>query len=114
MGMNEQKLLVPTDVAEQYQQEIENLTRKEDFIEAAMEKTMKIIDEPFCPRNRAERRAMEKALRAKKKITKRYSDNLREATEKMTYATLIEKVREMRERIEKEGEKENEAATENN
>ena len=111
MGMNEQKLLVPTDVAEQYQQEVENLTREEDFIEAAMEKTAKIIDEPFRPRNRAERRALDKATRRQKQKKRRmFADNIKETAEKLAYINMIEKVRALNEQIKTEGEKENEAA----
>ena len=111
MGMNEQELLVPADVAEQYQQEVENLTREEDFIDAAMEKTAEIIDEPFRPRNRAERRALDKATRRQKQKKRRmFADSIKETAEKLAYINMIEKVRELNNKIVKEGEKENEAA----
>ena len=112
MGMNEQELLVPTDVAEQYQQEVENLARgEEDFIEAAMEKTAEIIDEPFRPRNRAERRALDKATRRQKQKKRRmFADSIKETAEKLAYINMIQKVRELNEQIKEEGEKENEAA----
>lgn len=110
MGMNEQELLIPADVAEQYQQEVENLTREEDFIEAAMKKTAKIIDEPFRPRNRAERRAWEKELKKKNKNKRVFADNLRQAVERLAYTEMIQRVRKMNEEFEKEGAEENEAA----
>jgi hypothetical protein len=111
MGMNEQELLVPVDVAEQYQQEVENLTREEEFVDAAMEKTAEIIDEPFRPRNRAERRALDKATRRQKQKKRRmFADSIKETAEKLAYINMIEKVRALNERIKAEGEKENEAA----
>lgn len=111
MGMNEQELLVSADVAEQYQQEVENLTREEDFIEAAMKKTAEIIDEPFRPRNRAERRALDKATRRQKQKKRRmFADSIKETAEKLAYINMIEKVRALNEQIKAEGEKENEAA----
>lgn len=111
MGMNEQELLVPADVAEQYQQEVENLTREEDFVDAAMEKTAEIINEPFRPRNRAERRALDKATRRQKQKRRRmFADSIKETAEKLAYINMIEKVRALNEQIKAEGEKENEAA----
>ena len=69
----------------------------------------------FTPRNRAERRMLNKMLRKKNKEKRRLSDSIKQAAEELTYIKAIQKVREIRERIEKEeGEKENEAATENN
>ena len=109
MGMNEQELLVPADVAEQYQQEVENLTREEEFVDAAMEKTAEIIDEPFRPRNRAERRAWEKELKKKDKNKRVFADNLRQAAERLAYTEMIQRVRKMNEEFEKEGAEENEA-----
>ena len=111
MGMNEQELLVPADVAEQYQQEVENLTREEEFVDVAMEKTAEIIDEPFYPRNRAERRALDKATRRQKQKKRRmFADSIKETAEKLAYINMIEKVRALNEQIKAEGEKENEAA----
>ena len=108
---NEQELLVPADVAEQYQQEVENLTREEEFVEAAMEKTAEIIDEPFRPRNRAERRALDKATRRQKQKKRRmFADSIKETAEKLAYINMIEKVRALNEQIKAEGEKENETA----
>lgn len=122
MGMNEQKLLVPADVAEQYQQEVENLTREvdqlmvakdntEEFVDATMKTTAEIINEPFRPRNRAERRALDKATRRQKQKKRRmFADSIKETAEKLAYINMIEKVRALNEQIKAEGEKENEAA----
>lgn len=72
-------------------------------------------EKTFTPRNRAERRMLDKMLRKKNKEKRRLSDSIKQAAEELTYIKAIQKVREIRERIEKEeGEKENEAATENN
>lgn len=72
-------------------------------------------EETFTPRNRAERRMLDKMLRKKNKEKRRFSDSIKQAAEELTYIKAIQKVRELRERIEKEeGEKENEAATKNN
>ena len=115
MGMNEQELLVPADVAEQYQQEVENLTREEDFVEAAMGKTAEIINEPFRPRNRAERRALDKATRRQKQKKRRmFADSIKETAEKLAYINMIQKIRALNEQIKEEGEKENEPANERN
>lgn len=68
-------------------------------------------EETFTPRNRAERRMLDKMLRKKNKEKRRLSDSIKQAAEELTYIKAIQKVREIRERIEKEeGEKENEAA----
>jgi hypothetical protein len=84
---------------------------KEEFVDAAMEKTAEIIDEPFRPRNRAERRALEKATRRQKQKKRRmFADSIKETAEKLAYINMIEKVRALNERIKAEGEKENEAA----
>lgn len=86
-------------------------------IENLIEEKVKPIkkEEVFQPRNRAERRMLEKMLRKKNKERRRFSDSIKQAAEELTYIKAIQKVREIRERIEKEeGEKENEAATENN
>ena len=77
------------------------------------EKTIEIINnhinDPFVPRNRAQRRAAEKATRRQKaKKKKMYIDSIKEATEKLAYINMIEKVRELNKRIQEEGEKENE------
>ena len=83
------------------------------------EKTIKKINEhlndTFTPRNRAERRALEKATRRQKIKQKRmYVDNIKEAAQKLAYINMIEKVRELNKQIEEEGEIENEAANEGN
>ena len=83
------------------------------------EKTVKKINEhlndTFTPRNRAERRALEKATRRQKAKQKRmYVDNIKEAAQKLAYINMIEKVRELNRQIEEEGEIENEAANEGN
>lgn len=71
----------------------------------------KNLDKVFEPRNRAERRALDKATRRQKaKKKKMYVDSIKEATRKLAYIDMIEKVREMNERIKKEGAQENEAA----
>ena len=86
------------------------------------EKTIKELNEhlndTFTPRNRAERRALEKATRRQKAKQKRmYVDNIKEAAQKLAYINMIEKVRELNKQIEEEeeeGEIENEAANEGN
>ena len=87
------------------------LQGKEEFIDAAMEKTAEIIDEPFRPRNRAERRALDKATRRQKQKKRRmFADSIKETAEKLAYINMIQKVRALNEQIKAEGEKENEAA----
>jgi uncharacterized protein YoxC len=87
------------------------LQGKEEFVDAVMEKTAEIIDEPFRPRNRAERRALDKATRRQKQKKRRmFVDSIKETAEKLAYINMIEKVRELNEQIKAEGEKENEAA----
>lgn len=79
--------------------------------EKTSEKLNDHFNDTFQPRNRAERRALEKATRrqqAKKK--KMYVDNIKEAAQKLAYINMIEKVRELNKQIEEEGEIENEAA----
>lgn len=84
---------------------------QEDFVDAAMEKTAEIINEPFRPRNRAERRALDKATRRQKQKKRRmFADSIKETAEKLAYINMIEKVRALNEQIKAEGEKENEAA----
>lgn len=83
------------------------------------EKTIKEINEhlndTFTLRNRAERRALEKATRRQKAKQKRmYVDSIKEAAQKLAYINMIEKVRELNKQIEEEGEIENEAANEGN
>ena len=76
----------------------------------AIEKINDKLNNFFEPRNRAERRALDKATRRQKaKKKKMYVDSIKEATKKLAYIDMIEKVREMNERIKKEGEQENEA-----
>ena len=125
MGMNEQELLVPTDVAEQYQQEVENLTREVDQLMVVKDEVLneeiaragggsggyKIEEETFRPRNRAERRALDKATRRQKQKKRRiFADSIQETAEKLAYINMIQKVRALNEQIKEEGEKENEAA----
>lgn len=87
------------------------LQEKEEFVDAAMEKTAEIINEPFRPRNRAERRALDKATRRQKQKKRRmFADSIKETAEKLVYINMIEKVRALNEQIKAEGEKENEAA----
>ena len=87
------------------------LQEKEEFVDAAMEKTAEIINEPFRPRNRAERRALDKATRRQKQKKRRmFTDSIKETAEKLAYINMIQKVRALNEQIEEEGEKENEAA----
>ena len=83
--------------------------------EKAIEKINEHLNNPFTPRNRAERRALEKATRRQKTKQKRiYIDNVKEAAQKLAYINMIEKVRELNKQIEEEGEIENEAANEGN
>lgn len=84
----------------------------ENLVEEKVESMKK--EEVFQPRNRAERRALEKALKKKNKEKKLYVDSIKQAAEELTYIKTIQKIRELREKIEEEGEKENEAAIENN
>ena len=87
------------------------LQEKEEFVDAAMEKTAEIINEPFRPRNRAERRALDKTTRRQKQKKRRmFADSIKETAEKLAYINMIEKVRALNEQIKAEGEKENEAA----
>ena len=87
------------------------LQGREEFVDAAMEKTAEIIEEPFRPRNRAERRALDKATRRQKQKKRRmFADSIKETAEKLAYINMIEKVRALNEQIKAEGEKENEAA----
>ena len=83
--------------------------------EKAIEKINEHLNDTFVPRNRAERRALEKATRRQKIKQKRmYVDNIKEAAQKLAYINMIEKVRELNKQIEEEGEIENEAANEGN
>ena len=83
--------------------------------EKTNEKLNNHFNDTFQPRNRAERRALEKATRRQQtKKKKMYVDNIKEAAQKLAYINMIEKVRELNKRIEKEGEIENEAANEGN
>lgn len=87
---------------------------EEHFVDETISEIEKRINTPYQPRNRAERRALEKASRQTKKKRKIYIDSIKEATEKLAYIDTIEKVRALNEKIKEEGEKENEATTENN
>ena len=83
--------------------------------EKTIEKINEHLNDTFVPRNRAERRALEKATRRQNtKKKKMYVDNIKEAAEKLAYINMIEKVRELNKQIEEEGEIENEAANEGN
>lgn len=83
--------------------------------EKTIEKINEHLNDTFTPRNRAERRALEKATRRQKaKQKKIYVDNIKEAAQKLAYINMIEKVRELNKQIEEEGEIENEAANEGN
>ena len=83
--------------------------------EKTIEKINEHLNDTFVPRNRAERRALEKATRRQKAKQKRmYVDNIKEAAQKLAYINMIEKVRELNKQIEEEGEIENEAANEGN
>ena len=83
--------------------------------EKTIEKINEHLNDTFTPRNRAERRALEKATRRQKTKQKRmYVDNIKEAAQKLAYINMIEKVRELNKQIEEEGEIENEAANEGN
>ena len=78
----------------------------EDSTQSSLE-----IQNKNYPLNRAQRRAAEKATRRQKQKKKRmYIDSIKIAAEKLAYINMIEKVKELNEKIEKEGEKENEAA----
>lgn len=93
--------------------DMDMLQEKEEFVDAAIEKASEIIDEPFRPRNRAERRALDKATRRQKQKKRRmFADSIKETAEKLAYINMIEKVRALNEQIKAEGEKEkeNEAA----
>ena len=83
--------------------------------EKTIEKINEHLNDTFTPRNRAERRALEKATRRQKAKQKRiYVDNIKEAAQKLAYINMIEKVRELNKQIEEEGEIEDEAANEGN
>ena len=83
--------------------------------EKALEKINEHLNNPFTPRNRAERRTLEKATRRQKaKQKKIYVDNIKETAQKLAYINMIEKVRELNKQIEEEREIENEAANEGN
>ena len=83
--------------------------------EKTIEKINEHLNDTFTPRNRAERRALEKATRRQKIKQKRmYVDNIKEAAQKLAYINMIEKVRELNKQIEEEGEIEDEAANEGN
>ena len=93
------------------------LQEKEEFIDEEIARAgggsggYKIEEETFRPRNRAERRALDKATRRQKQKKRRmFADSIKETAEKLAYINMIEKVRELNEQIKAEGEKENEAA----
>lgn len=110
------------NASEQYQKDTEILTQAidqlsvvkddtEEFVDTAMTTTAAIANEPFRPRNRAERRALDKATRRQKQKKRRmFADSIKETAEKLAYINMIEKVRALNEQIKAEGEKENEAA----
>ena len=68
------------------------------------------LNDPFTPRNRAERRAWERELKKKNKKKRVFADNIRQAAERLAYTEMIQRVRKINEEIEKEGVQENEAA----
>ena len=70
----------------------------------------KIEEKAFQPRNRAERRAWERELKKKDKKKRVFADNIRQAAERLAYTEMIQRVRKINEKIEKEGVQENEAA----
>ena len=83
--------------------------------EKAIEKINEHLNDTFIPRNRAERRALDKATRRQKQKKRRmFADSIKETAEKLAYINMIEKVRALNEQIKAEGEKENEAANEGN
>lgn len=76
--------------------------------EDSTQSSLEIQNKNYSP-NRAQRRAAEKATRRQKqKRKKMYIDSIKKATEKLAYINMIEKVRELNEKIKEEGEKENE------
>ena len=79
--------------------------------EKITEKINEHFNDAFAPRNRAERRALDKATRRQKQKKRRmFADSIKETAEKLAYINMIEKVRALNEQIKAEGEKENEAA----
>ena len=79
--------------------------------EKTIEKINEHLNDTFTPRNRAERRALDKATRRQKQKKRRmFADSIKETAEKLAYINMIEKVRALNEQIKAEGEKENEAA----
>ena len=108
--MKNEPTLSPSVAMETANTVMDMLQEKEEFVDAAMEKTAEIINEPFRPRNRAERRAWEKELKKKNKNKRVFADNLRQAAERLAYTEMIQRVRKMNEEFEKEGAQEDEAA----
>lgn len=93
------------------------LQEREEFMDEEISRasvgsgSYKIEEETFRPRNRAERRALDKAThRQKQKKRRMFADSIKETAEKLAYINMIQKVRALNEQIEEEGEKENEAA----
>ena len=79
-----------------------------NHFEDSTQSRLEIQNKNYSP-NRAQRRAAEKASRRQQqKRKKMYIDSIKEATEKLAYINMIEKVRELNKRIQEEGEKENE------
>lgn len=89
-----------------------DMDEKYSELEAEVTSTInKNLNETFKPRNRAERRALDKATRRQKQKKRRmFADSIKETAEKLAYINMIEKVRALNEQIKTEGEKENEAA----
>ena len=89
-----------------------DMDEKYSELEAEVTSTInKNLNETFKPRNRAERRALDKATRRQKQKKRRmFADSIKETAEKLAYINMIEKVRALNEQIKAEGEKENEAA----
>ena len=75
--------------------------------------TQEKIREQMPPMNRAQRRAWEKKQRRNKKRTKSTAEQITDTAEKLNYIDLIQKLRVLNEKKEKEI-KENENANENN
>lgn len=83
---------------------------EEHFVDETISEIEKRTNISYQPRNRAARRAAEKATkRQKQKRKKMYIDSIKEASEKLAYINMIEKVRELNEKIKEEGVIENEA-----
>lgn len=83
---------------------------KHSELESEITSIINNLNDPFTPRNRAERRAWERELKKKNKKKRVFADNIRQAAERLAYTEMIQRVRKINEEIEKEGVQENEAA----